>query len=263
MTNREMMRYAHYMGKILDAINNFLFPLPEGSEEDSNAPELRTTSTLIPPRNEHAYYANRLLKTIFLEHRSEASRREADLRERYVKSGIDYGGHHESDYDPFRKDRFILALMKLRLSTLKMMDAHHCLLDFDPNTSAFDEDVLRNRLLVNAYPQNQKYRLDMIGIALDSLSVTHRFPHADLTKAPSRQVELISAACGFLVETNLFMDAPPRLTEFVMQRPDRVDDIIRYMNTHCKERSAAHFIDLGHVANFLDCPAPAFQEGTL
>jgi hypothetical protein len=90
----------------------------------------------------------------------------------------------------------------------------------------------------------------------------HEMP-SDLTKANSQIVRSVGAACCFLATTSLFKQAPPRLTDFVMRRPDRVDDIIEFMKLHCTGQDAVHNIDLKHLDDYLDCPAPSLREGML
>lgn len=252
------------MGKFLDAFSSLFF-----DEVAQDAPAIAAsepkTSKHIPPRNDHAYYVNRLDSIITAEQRRVANLKEAQNRAAYANKGWDYDDDEDDfGYSGRGSHRSLAEVLSVySLSTLQMMDEHHRLQDLDYTTCTKSEYQLRSILLISAQTDNRKHDFRSLEASLVAMTENHTIDYPDLTKASSKQAKLIGTACNFMITTGLYRVAPPRLTEFVMQRPDRVEDIISYVKTYCPESSDAHTIDLDHVSRFLDSPAQSLREGEL
>lgn len=245
------------MGEFIVAIANFLFPIMKMEPTDTqSSSEPETTVKPFLPMNEHAYYVNRLESRIRDAHRDKE--REDDAR--YYAT---YGRHN--DYDMYSSHTDYRKLLRsLHLKTLRMLDSYPRLHEVGHHelSSAAENHLLRNCLTVSVQAGNEEHSLSQLERAITAIQEHHEMP-SDLSGTNRRTLEAVSASCNFLISTRLFKGAPPRLTDFVMRHPNRVDDIIDFMKLHCNENDAAHNIDLKHLENYLDCPAPSLREGML
>jgi hypothetical protein len=241
------------MGKIMSAIENIFF-------HDVGAKTPTSTSSVVPKRlpsmNERAYFIHRLDNRITAAHRAEEYMREKENQARY-------GAGYERSYYTDRVD-YEEPLSELHLSTLKMLDLYPRLYEIDRRILMPSEgqNRLRSNLLVSTYPGNEEHAIQHIDKAVHTMQVHHDIKE-DLTKSDPLLVNAVSASCDFLIRTGLFRGAPPRLTDLVMRRHDRVEDIISFVKLHCAAENAVHNIDLKHVEDYLDCPAPSLREGML
>lgn len=53
------------------------------------------------------------------------------------------------------------------------------------------------------------------------------------------------------------------MTDFIMKQPDRVEDILGYIETYSVDKNSVHSIDLGSVQEFLGNPSQSLRDGTL
>lgn len=257
------------MGKVIDFLYKSLLPAPttdalSGTDGTSTSPRART-HRFVPPMDEHSYYVNRLAKRIAdAENEDEARKMNArsaaatkQMNSHIMRSGFsgDYMRHEREDRE--------LLLKEFNLKTLKLLDAHHRMLDLDNSFLRTPEGFIRSIMIINAYGENDQHGLWQIVKAFKAIQTNHILDAPDLTKLPHEQARIISVACGFLSETQLYDAAPPWLTDLVMRRPDRSDDLVAYMSTRLKTPDQAHYLDMSHINQYLDSQVQALREGEL
>lgn len=156
------------------------------------------------------------------------------------------------------------SIESFNLDTLKMIDAHEKPSDFTSNMFRnVSEDELRSALLMATHPLHQGHDLSSLIEAAGVLRLHHKLEDDDFTKLHEDQVEMLSAAAFVLVKTRLGDTAPPKLTYFVMERPEEAEAITAYLEKHHPNKSKIHRVDLDHLEDYLNDEVTSLREGTL
>ena len=236
----------------MDAIANFLFPVITDEERvQACAP---ANDALPFKTDEHAYYVNRLSSRMEDAHRAKSIK-----KERHYRSSED---HDFSPWDFDDMPEFRTYLRKLQLSTLVMIDEHRTFSNVTEDELRFmDEDSLRSALCISAISGKDHY-LQPLGKAAKVMREYHGVPE-DLTVLNEQHVRAVTAACEFLVSSAMYECCPPRLTDFIMRHPDRVEDVLSYVSVHEITRVNIHNIDVSSLSRFIENPSQSLREGAL
>jgi hypothetical protein len=224
------------MSKFADTLIGILFPMfrRNGSAEPQQEPSLTVTA------EERARYAKRIEAHLNKAHRDR----------------------HEWPYDFATRNGFPQALQKLRLSTLKMLEEYDRPTEIGTHDLTYNENLLRSALFIGKQGSVHSNGLYAMMMATRTMTERYGVPE-DITTMQPKDAEAVAAACAFMIETMTFEKCPPRVTAFVMERPDRLDDLLDYMKVRFAPGGDPDSIDTELMAEFLDSPAQPLRAGAL
>jgi hypothetical protein len=239
------------MSKIWDSIARMLCMTEEPTATAGTVSAAVKPDSFPPKVDDHAYYVRRIDARI-------VKAQEDDYYDRESKSLS-----NSERYEFWSHDRRSCEteLRELTLSTLKMLDEYQHLKDVKTEWIR-DESLLRSVLYASAYRGNEGHEHHSVSMALKVMTEYHGIP-SDITGLKPKHADAVSAACNLLISTGLYEGCPPRLSAFVMQRPDVVQDVIEYVKQRKAYGTAAHDIDVEHLTEVLDSPSQSLREGTL